>query len=217
MTTLSRSTIVLMLIALFYGCKSDGTADNAHAPEAGNVEKKASQDTSYIQGDTEIIEIEFDTSEPLERTEMTADTAASQEDAPQEINPEAAPEKAPKPKPKKRPKIAFEKTTYNYGIIMQGDTVKHRFKFKNTGNAALSITHADASCGCTQPGYPFNDIAPGEEGHIEAVFNSKGKLGKQRPVITIYTNARPRTYKLYLDGFVDAQRQQPQNTRPDSL
>ena len=89
---------------------------------------------------------------------------------------------------------------------MQGDKIEHKFSFKNTGKADLVIKNVTASCGCTQPSYPFVPIAPGEEGFIGVVFDSKGKLGKQKPTITVVTNARPHTYKLYLDGFVDAQR-----------
>lgn len=122
----------------------------------------------------------------------------------------------PKPKPKKRPKVSFESTSFDYGVIMQGDKVEHKFKFTNKGKADLVITGVSASCGCTQPSYPFVPIKPGEEGEIGVVYDSKGKLGRQNPTITVVTNARPSTYKLKLQGFVDAERAKEQPKAPET-
>ncbi len=108
-----------------------------------------------------------------------------------------------KKKPTKKKSLAqitFEEKEFNYGRIKPGDIVKHQFKFKNTGKADLIISNAVASCGCTTPSFPFIPIAPGEEGYIGVVFNSAGKLGKQRPSITLTTNVG--TKKVYLMGYV---------------
>ncbi len=107
---------------------------------------------------------------------------------------------------KRRPAISFKKTTHHYGRITQGDKIEHKFTFVNTGKRPLVISNATATCGCTQPSFPFIPIDPGEEGYIGVVFDSKGKLGRQKPAITITTNARPATYKLYLEGYVDARK-----------
>ncbi|NNE30228.1 MAG: DUF1573 domain-containing protein, partial [Saprospiraceae bacterium] len=81
------------------------------------------------------------------------------------------------------------------------------------------IKEVRASCGCTQPSYPFLPILPGEEGAIGVRFDSKGKLGKQKPVITVVTNADPKIYKLFLDGFVDAPKENKDSlvSKKDSL
>ncbi len=100
--------------------------------------------------------------------------------------------------------VKFDSQTYPYGNIRQGDIVEHQFYFTNTGNAPLIITNVNASCGCTQPSYPFIPIEPGEKGYIGVTFDSKGKLGKQKPIITVITNASPSTYKLNLEGYVEA-------------
>lgn len=110
---------------------------------------------------------------------------------------------APKKKKKKRPAMKFDDTTFKFGTIKQGDKIDHKFKFKNTGNAPLVIKTVDVSCGCTFPSYPFIPIEPGEEGVIEVTFNSEHKIGRQKPTVTVVTNARPRTVKLYLEGFVE--------------
>ena len=70
-----------------------------------------------------------------------------------------------------RAKMVFASKVYDYGMIAQGDKVKHAFTFTNTGTKDLIIASAEATCGCTQPGYPFMPIAPGETGTISVVFN----------------------------------------------
>lgn len=121
---------------------------------------------------------------------------------------------------KKRPKVKFESTKHNFGLLMEGKEIEHTFKFKNTGDADLMISNATATCGCTTPSYPFIPIKPGETGEIGVTYNSKGKLGSQKPTITIFTNARPRQYKLYLEGIVDTRRADDSKipaSEPDSM
>lgn len=103
---------------------------------------------------------------------------------------------------KKRSRITFEETNWSFGEIKAGDIVNHNFKFKNTGEAPLTIKNVTATCGCTQPSFPFLPINPGEEGVIGVTFNSTGKINTQRPTVTVFTNSRPSTYKLYLEGTV---------------
>jgi len=102
------------------------------------------------------------------------------------------------------PSISFNQQIHNYGTIHQGDEVTHKFKFKNTGNSELVINNVTASCGCTHPSYPFIPLGPGEEGYIGVHFDSAGRLGKQKPTITVYTNAQPQSYELFLEGYVDS-------------
>ena len=108
-----------------------------------------------------------------------------------------------KKKKKRRAKIKFNELVHKFGTIKTGDKVKHQFKFKNTGNAPLVIKSVDVSCGCTFPSYPFLPIEPGKDGVIDVTFDSEHKVGRQKPTITVVTNARPRTIKLNLEGFVE--------------
>lgn len=103
-------------------------------------------------------------------------------------------------------KAEFGHTEHDFGVITQGERVEHSFVFENTGDADLEILNVDVTCGCTVPTFPFIPIAPGEKGTISVTYNSTGKLGNQKPMITVITNARPRTYKLYFKGVVDAER-----------
>ncbi len=88
------------------------------------------------------------------------------------------------------PIISWEKSTYDFGDLVQGDKVEHIFKFKNTGKEALLITNVQVTCGCTTPkGWARDPIAPGQSGEIAVAFNSLGKYGKQNKVVTIISNA----------------------------
>lgn len=103
---------------------------------------------------------------------------------------------------KKRAKMKFDNDTFAFGIIKPGDVIEHKFEFTNTGNTDLVITNAEATCGCTQPSFPFIPIPPGEKGFIGVKYDSTGKLGSQKPTVTLTTNAYPKTQKVYLEGVV---------------
>jgi len=107
-----------------------------------------------------------------------------------------------KPKSKNSPKMSFASDTHAFGTIKPGDVIEHKFEFTNTGNADLVIRDAKATCGCTQPSFPFVPIAPGEKGYIGVKYDSTGKLGTQKPTVTITTNGYPKTRKVYLEGIV---------------
>lgn len=108
-------------------------------------------------------------------------------------------------KPKaKGPKIEFEEMVHDFGEIEAGDIIKHQFKFKNTGDQDLVINSASASCGCTDPSYPFLGIAPGDTGYIGVTYNSVSKEGHQKPEVLIKTNASEHAMLLFLEGEVKA-------------
>lgn len=112
---------------------------------------------------------------------------------------------APQPATSGKAQIAFDQTTIPFGLIEQGEVVNRSFNFRNTGSAPLQIIGADVTCGCTYPAYPFDPIEPGKTGKIDVTFNSKGKFGEQKPVVTLRTNAG--VHKLYLEGRVNAELQ----------
>jgi len=103
---------------------------------------------------------------------------------------------------KKKPKLTFEKMEWDFGEIVEGDIVEHKFKFTNTGNAPLEIFATSATCGCTRPSFPFLDIAPGESNVIGVTYNSVSKEGDQNPEITVESNAVPKKTILKLFGTV---------------
>jgi len=88
------------------------------------------------------------------------------------------------------PVIAWEKPTFDFGDVVQGEKVEHTFKFKNTGNVPLVITNVQVTCGCTTPkGWERDPILPGASSELTVSFNSSGKYGRQEKVVTIVSNA----------------------------
>lgn len=105
---------------------------------------------------------------------------------------------------KKEPlaELAFRRNFYDYGKITKGDKVEHKYEFTNIGETPVIIKNATATCGCTEPSYPFVAIAPGEKGYIGVVYDSKTKEGEQNAIITVTANTEPSVFKLYLNGTV---------------
>jgi hypothetical protein len=88
------------------------------------------------------------------------------------------------------PVITFEKSTHDFGDMVQGDKVEWTYKFTNTGNEPLLITSVNVQCGCTTPkGWPRDPVAPGAKGELTIAFNSAGKMGMQNKVVTLVSNA----------------------------
>jgi hypothetical protein len=98
----------------------------------------------------------------------------------------------------------FEKDSYDFGQINEGEKVSYSFAFVNVGKVPMIINSATATCGCTVPDYPREPIAPNAEGKIDVVFDSKGKPGMQNKVITLTANTIPGTTELHLIGDVKA-------------
>jgi hypothetical protein len=95
------------------------------------------------------------------------------------------------------PVITWEKSTYDFGDVRQGDKVEHTYTFTNTGNEPLIITNVQVTCGCTTPkGFPRDPIAPGQTGDITVAFNSTGKVGKQNKVVTVVSNSVGKTNQI---------------------
>ena len=100
------------------------------------------------------------------------------------------------------PKFDFEEITFDLGTVQSGESVTHEFKFKNSGDKDLIISQAKGSCGCTQPEYPKDPIAPGDEGVIKVTFNSTGISGQITKNITLIANTTPNTKVLTITGEV---------------
>lgn len=94
----------------------------------------------------------------------------------------------PKFAPGEGPKFAFDKDVYEFGKVKEGDVVKYTIDFVNTGKAPLKLVSVKASCGCTAPEWPREEIKPGERQKIQVKFNTAGKLGRQSKSITVTTN-----------------------------
>ena len=104
-----------------------------------------------------------------------------------------------------RAKIAFEKTTFNLGLVQEdGGKVTREFKLTNKGKAPLLIKHIETTCGCTTPKWNRKPILPGDSSTITVTFNPKDRPGVFSKKIIVYTNATPPNIVLRLEGEVVA-------------
>ena len=102
-----------------------------------------------------------------------------------------------------RPEITFSDTLIDFGNIAEGIKSEHVFYFENTGISSLLISDVSANCGCTvAKNWPKTPLAPGERGSIEISFDSRGREGDNRKVISVVTNTVPSTTELVLQGHV---------------
>ena len=97
----------------------------------------------------------------------------------------------------------FEKEEYNFGEIMQGESVTYNFEFTNTGTEPLIISKAEGSCGCTVPIWPKEPIMKGQKAAIKVTFNSTGKLGVQDKTVTLTSNAEQNPMVIHIKGTVE--------------
>ena len=111
----------------------------------------------------------------------------------------------------KQPKIAFaENGIYDFGEMVEGDTVEHQFAFTNTGEFPLIINNITASCGCTTPEWPREPVLPGQKSSVTVRFNSRGKVGQQNKTITIFANTNPAMTDLQFKALVAPNPDSPQ-------
>lgn len=97
------------------------------------------------------------------------------------------------------PVISWEKSSYDFGDIIQGEKVEHTFTFTNTGNQPLILTNVEVTCGCTTPkGWPRDPIMPGGKGELTVAFSSAGKVGRQNKVITVTSNSVGQTNQVMI-------------------
>jgi hypothetical protein len=133
------------------------------------------------------------TSDTPEKEETKLDTDVVKNDASAEGNID----------PANAPAFTWEVEAHDFGEIAQGEKVAYSFKFTNTGKSDLIISSAKGSCGCTVPEYSKDPVAPGADGKIDVVFDSKGKSGGQNKKVTLVANTVPSQAILTITGNVN--------------
>ncbi len=98
--------------------------------------------------------------------------------------------------------MEFEKVSFDFGELFQGEKVEYIFHYKNIGNAPLIFQKVLTTCGCTAPEWSKNPLPPGVEGQLKVAFDSSTKIGRQNKVITIRSNAKSGDYRLRISGMV---------------
>lgn len=189
---------ILTIVVVVVACGNNATEKTSmtNSTEEKEVEKPKGDTSTNVDQPSSIELAKVEKETPKEEVEIEEKVKSEPQKEKKEI----------KKKPRKRAKMHFPDKVYDYGFIMQGDTVQHDFYFKNVGNDDLVIKRVEPSCGCTVPLYPKEPIAPGGEGKISVTFKSAGKLGRQVPSIKVITNYK-RAIKLEMKGYVDAERE----------
>jgi hypothetical protein len=101
-------------------------------------------------------------------------------------------------------KIAFEKTSHNFGSFMEAVGVQTTtFKFKNTGTVPLIVSNVRASCGCTTPNWTREPVAPNASGEITVSYDPKNRPGVFTKTVTVSSNAQNSNVILEISGQVE--------------
>ena len=98
--------------------------------------------------------------------------------------------------------ISFDRTEHDFGRVDEGGRITTEFTFKNEGMAPLVLSNVRASCGCTTPSWPKEPIEPGQVSSITVTYNTNGRPGRFQKTITVTSNAKESTVKLYIKGEV---------------
>ncbi len=79
------------------------------------------------------------------------------------------------------PKIAVDNAVYDFGTVLEGVFVTHKFLLSNVGDEPLTITSVRTSCGCTATALSKTNLEPGESVELEANLDTlhfKGRISK---------------------------------------
>lgn len=80
--------------------------------------------------------------------------------------------------------------------------VSCRFAFVNTGETALSIISARATCGCATPDFSTKPVEPGDTGYVTVSYNPTGRPGRFDKKIYVEMNTKPKKTTLLIKGVV---------------
>lgn len=101
------------------------------------------------------------------------------------------------------PEFTPDTWTHDFGKIDEEQNYyTHIFQITNTGKAPLIISHVQSSCGCAEPEWTADPIAPGEVGDVVITYSAKNRPGPFKKHITVYTNAKGGRQRLSIMGEV---------------
>lgn len=75
----------------------------------------------------------------------------------------------------------------DFEIVPKGEEIRHVFKIKNEGDAALELVDVTPSCGCTVAEFD-KTIAPGTTGQVEVKVDTASLAGPIAKPISVFTN-----------------------------
>ncbi len=90
--------------------------------------------------------------------------------------------------------LTFETESHDFGTIIEGEKPTFVFRFTNTGDAPLTISHVQPSCGCTAPSYSTDPVVPNDMGEITIEYNSEGRPGEFNKTINVQADDAANTF-----------------------
>jgi len=75
------------------------------------------------------------------------------------------------------PSIAVDSDVYEFGSVLEGSFVVHRFAITNIGDAPLASLSVYSTCGCTTSALPSTTLEPGATVDVEIVSDTAGYGG----------------------------------------
>ena len=102
------------------------------------------------------------------------------------------------------PKIQVDSETYDFGHVIAGTFVSHRFIITNVGDSSLTIKSVRTSCGCTVVDLQKNVLAAGESEQLQADLSTTGYHGRIEKRIYVESDDHSNALvTLHLVGVVE--------------
>jgi hypothetical protein len=85
-------------------------------------------------------------------------------------------------------RIAFPGSPWDFGQVLQDQSVSHQFEIKNTGKDTLFISRVKPACGCTSAPLTRDVVAPNESIWLDVTFNTKKFSGEVTKSVAVFCN-----------------------------
>jgi len=105
--------------------------------------------------------------------------------------------------PSAQPHISFDTLRHDFGTIIDGEMVVCYFEYNNSGKSDLVINSVEATCGCTIPDWSREPLKKGETESLKIIFDTTGRSGSQRKVVTVMSNASNSIVRLMITANVN--------------
>ena len=114
--------------------------------------------------------------------------------------------------------MEWKETSFSFGKIKEANGfVTHRFVFKNIGSAPLKIDNVQASCGCTTPNWSQTEVAPGQDGFVDAIYNPMNRPGPFLKTLDVRLVGTTVAEQLKVSGEVEGRPKSLIETYNDTL
>lgn len=101
-------------------------------------------------------------------------------------------------------RLALDSAYIDMGRVPRDTVAEAVMRFRNVGDAPLTILRIFSECGCTTPDYSSDPVEPGDSGEIRIRFNSRNRLpGAFRKTLRIRSDAANPRETLVVKGRVD--------------